>query len=152
MRTLIFACLMLAVTIVPAAADGHGHKGLIIKESPHSVTETLDRMEAALKSKGMTIFTRFQHAEGAKSVGLDLPATQVLVFGNPKLGTKLMQSSRSIAIDLPLKALAWEENGKVYLAYNDPNFLAKRHGVEAPKVIGKMSKALDNFSNAAVKP
>jgi len=152
MRSLALALMLSVFALGPALAHGHAKPGLIIKESPHSVKETLDRMEAALKSKGMTIFTRFHHAKGAKKVGLDLPPTQVLVFGNPKLGTKLMQASRSIAIDLPLKALAWKEKGKVYLAYTDPKFLAERHGIKAPKLIGNMTKALDNFSNAAIKP
>src|SRR5262249_56845935 len=91
--------------------------------------ETMDRLEAAVKAKGLTIFARIDHAAGAAEVGLSLRPTAVLIFGNAKAGTPLMQSNQTTGIDLPLKALVWQdESGKTWLSYNDPNWLANRHG------------------------
>jgi uncharacterized protein (DUF302 family) len=110
-------------------------KGIISIPSSRSVPETLDRVEAFLRSKGMTIFVRVDHAGEAKKVGLSLPPTQVLIFGNPKGGTLVMMAAPTAAIDLPLKALAWEDaDGKVWLSYNDPAFLAGRFGLTDAQV------------------
>jgi uncharacterized protein (DUF302 family) len=118
------------------------------------VSQTLDKLAGILKDKGITVFARVDHAEGAAGVGLDLPATQLLIFGNPKLGTPLMQAGRTAAIDLPMKALAWQDaDGQVHLAYNDPAYIADRHGLDgAESVIAKMSGALDKLTDAATKP
>lgn len=102
----------------------------------------------------MTIFTRIDHAANAKNAGMTLAPTQVLIFGNSKLGTPLMQESRTTAIDLPQKALAWEDDeGKVWVAYNHPAWLAERHGLNAREdVLAKIGSALDSFiSQAAAK-
>lgn len=104
--------------------------GLVTLASPHSVKETIDRLEAEAKEKGLTIFARIDHAGGAHAAGLSLRPTELLIFGNAKGGTPLMQAAQTIGIDLPLKALAWEDaTGKVWLSYNDPAWLADRHGI-----------------------
>jgi uncharacterized protein (DUF302 family) len=104
--------------------------GLTSKLSAFGAKETMDRLEAALKAGGVTIFARIDHAAGAASVGLSLRATEVIVFGNPKGGTPLMQAEQTVGIDLPLKALVWQDAvGVVWLSYNEPAWLAERHGL-----------------------
>jgi uncharacterized protein (DUF302 family) len=126
--------------------------GLITAKSPYTVDETLDRFEAAVTNKGMTIFTRIDHAAGAAKVGKELPPTVVLIFGNPNIGTLLMQSKQTAAIDLPLKLLAWEDDGgQVWIAYNDPGYLVKRHAItDRDPVVEKMRKAMSDFTAAAI--
>ena len=104
--------------------------GLVCVQSRHSVKATIDRLEAALNASGVTVFARIDHAAGAASVGMELRPTEVLIFGNPRAGTPLMQAGQSIGLDLPLKMLAWEDaGGSVWLTYNDPTWLAARHGL-----------------------
>ncbi len=104
--------------------------GLITTASQHAVKATIDRLESAAKAKGLTIFARVDHGAGAASVSLPLRPTELLIFGNARGGTPLMQLAQTIGIDLPLKALAWEDAaGKTWLTYNDPAWLAARHGV-----------------------
>jgi uncharacterized protein (DUF302 family) len=104
--------------------------GLVTIASQHAVKATIDRLQSAAKTKGLTIFARVDHAAGATSVGLPLRPTELLIFGNARGGTPLMQLAQTIGIDLPLKALAWEDAaGKTWLSYNDPVWLAARHGV-----------------------
>lgn len=126
---------------------------VISKKSAHSVTATLDRFEKILKSKGITVFTRIDHAAGAKSVGTELSPTELIIFGNPKLGTPLMQETRAIGLDLPMKALAWADaDGTVYLSYTAPSALKARYGIEgAAKVLDTMTQALDGLTTAATK-
>ena len=145
--------LILTVFIFLTATASAG-SGLVSVKSPHSVNETADRLERILQAKGMTVFNRIDHSAGARSVGIDLRPTQLLVFGNPKVGAPLMQCGQSMAIDLPQKALIWEdEAGTVWLTYNDPQTLAARHGIEGCKeVLAKVQAALGNFAAAAVKP
>ena len=115
--------------------------GLVTIASTHPVKATIDRLEADAKSKGLTIFARIDHAAGASAVGLPLRPTELLIFGNAKGGTPLMQAAQTIGIDLPLKALAWEDAaGKVWLSYNDPAWLAVRHGI-APQT-GTVTQSL----------
>lgn len=148
--TAFVACLAvvgMALVSAPAwAADG-----LIVKASPHDPTETLNRLEKILKSKGVTVFARIDHSAGAAKIGSSLQPTEVLIFGNPKLGTPLMQGTRTIGIDLPLKALAWQDDKGSWIAYNDPKWLAKRHGNKVEKVIAKMSGILDKLTTAATQ-
>jgi uncharacterized protein (DUF302 family) len=111
--------------------------GLIVVRSSHDPAETMDRLVAEIKAKGLTVFARIDHAAGAKEVGLSLRPTELVIFGNAKGGTPLMQSNQEIGIDLPLKALVWQDTTNVtWISYNDPAWLAKRHGlgheVEAP--------------------
>ena len=104
--------------------------GLVTIASPHSVKDTIDRLEAEVKAKGLTVFARIDHAGGANAIGLPLRPTELLIFGNAKGGTPLMQAAQTIGIDLPLKALAWKDaSGKVWLSYDDPAWLAGRHGI-----------------------
>ena len=126
-------------------------KSMITIKSAHSVSTTADRLEAVLKAKEMTVFGRINHAEGAKKVGKDLRPTELLIFGNPNVGTLLIQSSQTAAIDLPLKTLIWEdESGEVWLGYDDPVRLAERHSIEdCEPVIEKITGALANFSAKA---
>ena len=109
-----------------------GADGLITIPSAFEPKETIDRLEAEVKARGMTVFARIDHAAGAAQAGLSLRPTELLIFGNAKGGTPLMQANQSIGIDLPLKALVWQdESGKVWLSYNEPAWLAKRHGLGA---------------------
>jgi uncharacterized protein (DUF302 family) len=128
--------------------------GLVNVKSAHSVKDTADRLEKALTNKGMTVFIRIDHAAGAKKVGLALPPTELVIFGNPKVGTPMMQCSRSVAIDLPQKALIWEDDqAQVWLTYNDPAYLATRHAITGCEaVLEKVGGALKNFAAAATKP
>ena len=128
--------------------------GLISVKSSHEVKSTADRLENALKQKGMTVFARINHAAGAQKVGKKLRPTELIVFGNPKVGTPLMQCRQSTAIDLPQKALIWEDgDGQVWLSYNDPNYLVERHGITGcDEVVKKIETALNNFAKAATMP
>ena len=130
-----------------------GAEGLITKTSSHSVQETMNRFEKIVKDKGFSVVARVDHAAAAKKTGATLRPTELLIFGNPKLGTQLMLSNQSIGIDLPLKVLIWEdEKGVVTLGYNDPSWLKKRHGItDRDKAFAKMTGALDKFSDGAVK-
>jgi uncharacterized protein (DUF302 family) len=102
--------------------------GLITIASRHSVRETIDRVAGAVAAKGIAVLARVDHAAGAASVGMPLRPTELIIFGNPRAGTPLMQASQAIGIDLPLKLLAWEDaGGKVWLTWNDPSWLAERH-------------------------
>ncbi|MGC2558128.1 MAG: DUF302 domain-containing protein [Terriglobales bacterium] len=106
--------------------------GIIDIPSPYSVPETLARLQAILKEKGVTIFALVDHSGEAAKAGLEMRPTQLLIFGNPKGGTPVMVAAPSTAIDLPLKALAWQDaQGKVWLSYNDPEYLQQRHGIPA---------------------
>ena len=127
--------------------------GIIKTKSAHSVTETINKLEAVLIKKGMTIFKRVDHTAGASKVGLKLRPTKLLIFGNPKVGTPLMQCSQTAALDLPQKALAYkDENGQVWLAYNDPAYMAKRHNLKnCDAAVQKVTNALAKFSSIATK-
>ena len=150
MRQVLLTLVSLFFFVSLAFADN----GLISIKSSHDVQGTADRLENTLREKGMTVFIRINHAEGAQKVGKKLRPTELVVFGNPKVGTPLMQCSQSVAIDLPQKALIWEdEAGHVWFSYNDPRYLAKRHGItECVNVIKKIEKALSNFAHAATRP
>src|SRR3974390_126140 len=105
-------------------------EGLTTRPSSHGPKETMNRLEAAVKAKGMTVFARIDHAAGAAEVGMPLRPTELLIFGNAKGGTPLMQGNQATGIDLPLKALVYEDaTGKVWLAYNDQHWIAERHGL-----------------------
>jgi uncharacterized protein (DUF302 family) len=127
MRQYLLAGIIMLLSFSANAADN----GIVSKPSGSSVPETLDRLEKVVKAKGLTVFARIDHSGEAEKVGLTMPPTQLLIFGNPKTGTAMMNSSPSIAIDLPLKALAWEDrNGKVWLSYNSPDYLKQRHDLK----------------------
>lgn len=125
--------------------------GLVSVESAYSVAETMDRLEAAMEEAGLIVVARVDHAANAENAGLDLRPTQLLIFGNPELGTQLMQSNQSIGIDLPQKFLGWEDaDGTVHLTYNDPVFIAQRHDIDdRDEVIQKVAKALAMLAEGA---
>jgi uncharacterized protein (DUF302 family) len=126
--------------------------GLTTIPSNYGPKDTMDRLEAAVTAKGMTVFARIDHAAGAAGVGLPLRPTEVLIFGNAKAGTPLMQSVHTIGIDLPLKALVWQDmSGNTWLSYNDPVWLAKRHGLghETEAAVSAMAAALAAVASTA---
>jgi uncharacterized protein (DUF302 family) len=110
--------------------EGRTENGIVHVSSKYSVPETLERLQSVVKSRGLTVFARIDFSSDAAKAGLRMRPTQLLIFGNPKAGTPLMVASPSIALDLPLKALAWEDgDGKVWLSYNQPEYLKQRHGL-----------------------
>ena len=126
--------------------------GLVTIPSAHNVTETIDRVETIVKSKGLTVFARIDHAAGAKEVGLPLAPTLLLIFGNAKGGTPLMQAKQEVGIDLPLKVLAWQDTaGKTWLSYNAAQWIAQRHGLghEVDQTVKALTGALAAISKEA---
>ena len=129
--------------------------GLTTMRSSQGPKDTMNRLDAAVKAKGMMVFARIDHAAAAAEAGLSLRPTELLIFGNAKAGTPLMQSIQAIGIDLPLKALVWEDgSGNTWLSYNDPNWLAKRHGLgpEVEATVSAMAAALDAIARMATAP
>src|SRR5438067_10812729 len=125
-------------------------RGIVHFPSKYTVPETLQRLEAVVTSHGLTVFARIDFGGDAAKVGLQMRPTQLLIFGNPQSGTPVMIASPSIAIDLPLKALAWEDgDGKVWLSYNKPEYLMERHGI--PKELLKNISAIEALAGKAVE-
>ncbi|MEE9334184.1 MAG: DUF302 domain-containing protein [Granulosicoccaceae bacterium] len=153
-KSLLLAAITASGLISTAHAGMSDPEGMVVVPSPHSVKGTLDKLAVVLESKGMKIMARVDHSAGATSVDLALRPTELMIFGNPKAGTPLMLCSQSLAIDLPQKMLAWEdEAGKVWLGYNDPTYIKARHGTEGcDAVFEKISGALANFAKAATAP
>jgi uncharacterized protein (DUF302 family) len=126
--------------------------GLTLLQSRHGAADTLARLSAEIKSRGLTLFAHIDHAAGAREAGLPLRPTDLLLFGNARGGTPLMQAQQSIGIDLPLKALIFEDDaGTTWLGYNDPHWLASRHGLgaEVEPVLANLSKLLEALARAA---
>ena len=143
--TLVFLSFLACVSLAQAA------DGLIAQKSGYSAKETMDRFEDAAKKRGLAVFVRIDHAAGAAKIGKTLRATEVLVFGNPQGGTPMMECAQSAGIDLPLKALVWEDaQGQVWLGYNDPAYLAQRHGAAQCPAVAGISKALAGLTEAAL--
>ena len=136
------------------ASVTYADDGIIRIKSSHDVKTTVDRLENKLREKGMSVFIRINHAEMAQKVGKKLRPTELIIFGNPKVGTPLMQCGQSVGIDLPQKALIWQdEAGQVWLSYIDPKYLANRHSIKGcSEVIKKIEKALGNFARLATMP
>jgi len=108
----------------------HSDSGIIDERSQHSVEQTVERLSAMLRAKGITLFALVDHGAEAAKIGMTMPPTKLLIFGNPKAGTPLMLAAPSVAIDLPLKILVWEDaQGRAWLSYNSPAYLQERHGV-----------------------
>ena len=144
-KSLLLAFLV-SLSSLATAADG-----LIAVKSAHGAKETLNRFEELAKQRGLIVFARIDHAAGAAKVGKTLRPTEVLIFGNPQGGTPLMECAQSAGIDLPLKAVVWEDaSAQVWLGYNDPAFLAQRHGVPQCPVVESLRKVLSSLTEAAV--
>ena len=125
--------------------------GLTTIPSSLGPKETVDWLEAEIRARGLTIFARIDHAAGAAEVGLELRPTELFIFGNARGGTPLMQSVQTVGIDLPLKALIWQDaTGKTWISYNEPRWIVQRHGiVNAEPIVTKMADQLRAITNAA---
>jgi len=147
------ALLLLAVTVLlPWSKLAMAHdSGLISLRSGHDFATTVARLQQHLQSKGMQLFAGVDHAAGADKLAMQLRPTQVLMFGNPAIGTALMQCSQTVAIDLPQKMLVWEDAaGDVWIAYNSPDFLLWRHSiVGCDEALAKVANALSSFARTA---
>ena len=137
--------LFLVISLAQAA------DGLVTVKSPYSAKETMNRLEELVKQRGLSVFNRIDHAAGAAKIGKTLRPTEVLIFGNPQGGTPLMECEQTVGIDLPLKALVWEDaSSQVWLGYNDPAYLAQRHGAGQCPAIENLRKALDGLAESTV--
>lgn len=145
-RSAILFVLLWCWSLVAGAVDG-----LVVLKSNYSVGETLDRAAALMEEKGITLFNRVPHSQGAAGVGIVLLPEELLLFGNPKLGSPLIQSQPTAGIDLPLKMLVWQDDaGQVWIAYNDPAWIAARHGIsDQDPVLAKMAAALKGITAKA---
>lgn len=140
-----------AVVLSAALSVAYAADGLVAVKSPHGAKATMDKLEKLVKQRGLNVFARVDHAAGAAKVDKSLRPTEVLIFGNPQGGTPFMECAQSVGIDLPLKALVWEDAaGQVWLGYNDPAFLARRHGVAECPAVENLSKALTGLAEGAV--
>jgi uncharacterized protein (DUF302 family) len=149
-----FKIVAIVVWTLLSGAYAMAADGLTTIPTNFGAKETVDRLEAEITAKDMTVFARIDHAAAAAAVGLPLPPTELLIFGNAKGGTPLMQADPAMGIDLPLKALVYENKaGKVWLSYNDPRWLAQRHGlsVAVTQIINAMAAALDVVAAKATK-
>ena len=144
----LVAAIVMAATVAWGADDR-----LIVRKSPHSVAVTLDRLTDALKARGIGVVARVDHAGAAQRIGQELKPTQLLIFGNPKLGTPLMQSERRIGLELPMKVLAWEDDGgQVWLAYVKPDVLKSEYSVSGrDDAFREMAQALEKLTDEAIK-
>lgn len=147
MKKVIVSLVLLLLYAFPSMAAN----GVISVQSDFDVEETADRLENILKEKGMTVFNRIDHSEGASSVGIDLRDTVLLIFGNPKVGSPLMKCQQVAALDLPQKALIWKDaEDAVFVSYNDPNYVQMRHNISGcEEVLQKIENALSTFTKAA---
>jgi len=147
------ACAMNEMSPQGIADSKEMSDGMIHVESQFSVKQTADRLQTLLSKKGMKIFNRINHAQGAKSVGIELRPTELIIFGNPKAGSPLMQCAQTMALDLPQKALVWQdEAGKVWITYNDPAYLQARHNVKGCDTnFAKIKQVLNGLTKAAAQ-
>jgi uncharacterized protein (DUF302 family) len=123
-------------------------RGLINVISPHDAVTTANLLDEVLRADGINVIARVNHAQAAAGVGMELRPTELLIFGNPQAGTPLMQSSQTAAIDFPQKALVWQdEQDRVWISFNDPDYLMRRHGIEGKaEMAGKMKRTFEGFS------
>ncbi|KVX03122.1 DUF302 domain-containing protein [Shewanella frigidimarina] len=143
--------ISLAFVVLIASTQAYAVESLISLESHYSAKETADRFESIIKDKGFTVFARIDHQKNAAGVDLTLTPTEVIIFGNPKIGTQLMLCNQMVAIDLPQKVLISEDaDNKVWLSYNNPEYIKQRHNIAGcDKVISKISGVLSKLSMAA---
>ena len=121
---------ILAAGLATALSAGAAFAELVKVESAHDVQTSIDRLTKIVESKGLTVFSRIDHAENARGIGLEMADSTVLIFGNPKGGTPLMKLNPEIGLDLPLRVLAYEDGGKVWLVYRKPTAIATEHGID----------------------
>ena len=141
---------LIVLALFTSALGATAADGLVAIKSPYNAKTTMDKFEAIAKERGLNIFARIDHAAGAQKVGKALRPTEVLIFGNPQGGTPLMECAQSAGIDLPLKALVWEDaQGQAWLGYNDPAWLAKRHEAASCPAAENLKKALSGLAEAA---
>lgn len=151
MQAMKYFYFFLTLYLVTFSMTTNAQNGLITMESQYSVSQTADRFEQSVNDKGLKFFMRIDHAENASNVDLVLRPTQVILFGNPVAGTALMNCAQSIAIDLPQKALFWEDaDGKSWVSYNDPYYLQEKHSLEGcDALLEKVSNLLSNLATNA---
>lgn len=146
-RPAIALLLLIPLFATATASDG---VGLISRESPYPVAETVERIESTLAAKGVKVFARIDHDREAASAGLELRPTEVLIVGNPKVGTPLMDAAPTMGIDLPLRILVWQDDhDRAHVVWNDPEYLARRHGLDA--AAGKALAPMGGLIEAAIK-
>jgi len=153
----LLALSAVIILSVPAFADSHAKKmpmeantEITRKVSPYSVNETMDKFEAIIKKKDFGVFARIDHQKNAESVDLKMAPAQVIIFGNPKGGTMLMNDDIRVALDLPLRVVVYKEGDKVYIAYREPVSMVKDYDLEGHKVIGALTEGLGKLTSAAI--
>lgn len=148
MKKIIFGILLIIGTVSAQTSNG-----MINILSPFSVEQTTSNLEFLLEKKGMTIFNKIEHSKAAKKIGTELRDTKLIIFGNPKIGSKLMECKQSVAIDLPQKFLIWQDDeGDVFISYNSTQYLKQRHKIEGcDGVLKKVKNALAGITKAATK-
>jgi uncharacterized protein (DUF302 family) len=145
--------MVAAVCVSVLAAGASAADGLVEVKSSRSAKDTMSRLEDLVKQRGLTVFARIDHAAGAARIGKTLRPTELLIFGNPQGGTPFMECAQTVGIDLPLKALVWEDAaGQVWLGYNDPAFLAQRHAAPQCPAVENLRRALGGIVEAALAP
>ena len=148
LRLILATLALLSAPFIAVAADG-----LIAIKSPHSAKDTMNRLEKIVRQKGLDVFARIDHAAGAAKVGKTLRPTELLIFENPQGGTPFIECAQTVGIDLPLKALVWQDaSAQVWLGYNDSVYIAKRHDIPACAVAANLAKAVSSLAEAAVAP
>lgn len=147
LKILAPVALSALLVVTPSTAS----QGLLHIDSAYDVGETAQRLETLLREKGMTVFNRINHAQGAKTAGIAMNDTELLIFGNPKVGSQLMLCQPMVAIDLPQKALIWEDDaGAVRISYNDPGYLKQRHSISGcDEWLAKISDTLAKLLRTA---
>jgi len=148
MKKLLFITTLTIATISIQASNG-----IINVLSPFSIEQTTSNLEYMLEKKGMTVFNKIEHSEAAKKIGIEIRDTKLIIFGNPKIGSKLMECKQTVAIDLPQKFLVWQDDeGDVFISYNDPQYLKERHNIKGCDVVlKKIENALAGITKAATK-
>lgn len=148
-RLRTFLVVVLAFIALPVSAVD----GLVMFKSPYDAKQTMSRLESVVRQRELKVFAKIDHAAGAATIDKTLRPTELLIFGNPQGGTPLMECAQTAGIDLPLKALVWQDaGGQVWIAYNDPKYLSQRHGVASCPVTEKLATALAAMIEAVIAP
>jgi len=146
MKKILIALAILSLSAAVQAAQ------LVKKPSPHSVAETMDKLEQVVTKKGLTVFVRVDHQANAKKIGMEMPEAQVLIFGNPKMGTLIMQGNAAAGLDLPLRVVIYQgTDGKTWISYHNPQEIGETFGLQGNKALNKAEGALGKLTDAAAK-